>query len=49
MPLKVENAKIACLDMSLNKFRLAMGVQVLVTDPKNLEKIREKEKKILLD
>lgn len=40
MPLKIENAKIACLDVNLSKFRLAMGIQVQVNDPKNLEKIR---------
>ena len=43
MPLSVKNAKIACLDMSLNKFRLNMGIQILVDDPENLEKIRQKE------
>jgi T-complex protein 1 subunit alpha len=43
MPIKVENAKIACVDFNLNKFRLQMGVQVLVQDPDNLEKIRQKE------
>ncbi len=40
MPIRVENAKIACLDVNLSKFRLAMGISVLVSDPKNLEKIR---------
>lgn len=43
MPLTVKKAKIACLDMSLNKFRLNLGVQVLVDNPENLEKIRQKE------
>lgn len=37
MPLRVENARIACLDLNLSKFRLAMGIQVLVSNPKNLE------------
>lgn len=40
MPIQVVNAKIACLDVNLSKFRLAMGISVLVSDPKNLEKIR---------
>lgn len=43
MPMEVKNAKIACLDMSLNKFRLQMGVQVLIDNPENLEKIRQRE------
>lgn len=47
MPTKVENCKVACLDFNLNKFKLAMGVQVLVSDPKNLEKIRHRECEIL--
>jgi T-complex protein 1 subunit alpha len=47
MPSRVENAKIACLDMNLNKFRMPMGVQILVNDPKNLDKIRQTELDIL--
>jgi len=47
MPTVVKNAKIAFLDFNLNKFRLQMGIQVLVDDPKNLEKIRQKECDIL--
>lgn len=43
MPLTVKKAKVACLDMSLNKFRLNLGIQVLVENPENLEKIRQKE------
>ena len=42
MPTIVKKAKIACLDFNLNKFRLQLGIQVLVDDPKNLEKIRQK-------
>lgn len=47
MPIKVENAKIALLDFNLSKFRLGMGIQVLVSDPKNLELIRKRELDIL--
>jgi T-complex protein 1 subunit alpha len=43
MPRLMEGAKIACVDFNLNKFRLAMGVQVLVQDPDNLDKIRQRE------
>jgi len=46
MPKLVNHAKIACLDMNLQKARMHMGVQVLVTDPRELEKIRERESDI---
>ena len=36
MPTIIKKAKIACLDFNLNKFRLQLGIQVLVDDPKNL-------------
>eukprot|EP00775_Hariotina_reticulata_P008147 gene8147-8340_t len=42
----VAPARIACLDMNLQKARLHMGVQVLVTDPKELEAIRQRESDI---
>ena len=47
MPTKITGAKIACLDMNLNKFRMQMGVMISVNDPKNLEKIRQRECDIL--
>lgn len=47
MKTRVEGAKIAFLDVNLNKFRLNMGIQVVVNDPKNLEKIRQAELDIL--
>jgi len=47
MPMKVQGAKIACLDMNLNKFRMQMGVSFTVNDPKNLEKIRQRECDVL--
>jgi len=43
MPKMMKDAKIACVDFNLNKFRLQMGVQVLVQDPDNLDKIRQRE------
>ncbi|CAG9320543.1 unnamed protein product [Blepharisma stoltei] len=43
MPTKIEGAKIACLDFNLNKFKLQMGVQVLIKDPAQLALIRAKE------
>ena len=46
MPRRVEGARVACLDMNLQKARLQMGVQVLVSDPKELEAIRQRESDI---
>ena len=43
MPMVVKNAKIACLEMDFRKSKMQMGVQVLVKDPKELERIREEE------
>lgn len=43
MPTSITKAKIACVDFNLNKFRLNMGVQVLVHDPEALDKIRQAE------
>lgn len=42
MPKRVDNAKIACLDFSLQKAKMQLGVQVLVTDPEKLEDIRKR-------
>lgn len=42
MPLRVAPAKIACLDFNLKKTKMELGVQVLVTDPRELEKIRQR-------
>ncbi|KAH7576266.1 hypothetical protein JRO89_XS01G0024700 [Xanthoceras sorbifolium] len=43
MPLRVAPAKIACLDFNLQKTKMQLGVQVLVSDPRELEKIRQRE------
>uniref|UniRef100_A0A182M9J5 T-complex protein 1 subunit alpha n=1 Tax=Anopheles culicifacies TaxID=139723 RepID=A0A182M9J5_9DIPT len=43
MPKKIVNAKVACLDFSLQKTKMKMGVQVLITDPEKLEGIRARE------
>merc|ERR1719263_931399 len=43
MPRTVTNAKIALLDIDLRKSKMQMGVQVVVTDPKKLEEIRQRE------
>lgn len=43
MPRTIKGAKIALLDIDLRKSKMAMGVQVVVTDPKKLEDIRQRE------
>ncbi|KAJ9188499.1 hypothetical protein P3X46_003852 [Hevea brasiliensis] len=43
MPTRVAPARIACLDFNLQKTKMQLGVQVLVTDPRELEKIRQRE------
>jgi len=43
MPRSLQGAKIACLDVNLQKTKMAMGIQVLVNDPRELERIRAKE------
>jgi T-complex protein 1 subunit alpha len=46
MPMQVINAKIACLDFNLQKTKMLFGIQVLVNDPRELERIREEESAI---
>jgi len=46
MPRSVTNAKIACLDFSLQKVKMKLGVQLLVSDPDQLEKMRDRESDI---
>merc|ERR1719341_62458 len=46
MPRTVLNAKIACLDFSLQKVKMKMGVQLLVSDPDQLDKMRDRESDI---
>ncbi|RUO96875.1 TCP-1/cpn60 chaperonin family-domain-containing protein, partial [Jimgerdemannia flammicorona] len=43
MPIKIVNAKIACLDMNLQKTRMHLGVNIVVDDPDKLEDIRRRE------
>merc|ERR1712183_174753 len=46
MPRTVTKAKIAVLDFSLQKVKMKLGVQLLVSDPEELEKIRDRESDI---
>lgn len=42
MKTRITNAKIACLDINLQKQRMQLGVQILVEDPNQLEAIRRR-------
>lgn len=46
MVKKITNPKIACLDFSLQKARMKLGVQIVVDDPNKLDAIRERESDI---
>ena len=41
MPKKIQGAKIACLDFSLQKAKMKMGVHVIVDDPEKLQGTQE--------
>eukprot|EP01116_Phalansterium_solitarium_P013515 TRINITY_DN3089_c0_g1_i1.p1 TRINITY_DN3089_c0_g1~~TRINITY_DN3089_c0_g1_i1.p1 ORF type:complete len:546 (+),score=244.84 TRINITY_DN3089_c0_g1_i1:72-1709(+) len=43
MPKRVTQAKIALLDMNLNKARLPMQVQVVINDPSKVDEIKRRE------
>ncbi|GFS81157.1 t-complex protein 1 subunit alpha [Trichonephila clavipes] len=43
MPKTVGPAKVACIDFSLQKAKMHLGVQVLITDPEKLDAIRQRE------
>ncbi|KZF19354.1 T-complex protein 1 subunit alpha [Xylona heveae TC161] len=49
MKTRITDAKIACLDMNLQKERMKLGVQITVEDPQQLEQIREREAGIVLE
>ncbi|QHS72414.1 chaperonin-containing T-complex alpha subunit TCP1 [Saccharomyces paradoxus] len=51
MPTRIAggNVKIACLDLNLQKARMAMGVQINIDDPEQLEQIRKREAGIVLE
>ena len=42
MKTRVTNAKIACLDINLQKARMQLGVQIVVDNPEELEAIRRR-------
>ncbi|QPG94681.1 T-complex protein 1 subunit alpha [Epichloe festucae Fl1] len=49
MPTHIQDAKIALLDMNLQKERMKMGVQITVDDPQQLEEIRARESGMVLE
>lgn len=49
MTTRVTGAKIACLDMNLQKVRMALGVHITIDDPDQLEKIRQRESSMVLE
>ncbi|KAG8217544.1 TCP-1/cpn60 chaperonin family-domain-containing protein [Butyriboletus roseoflavus] len=49
MKKRITNAKIACLDINLQKTRMQLGVQILVDDPDQLEQIRNREAEITIE
>ncbi|KAF7966200.1 hypothetical protein HWV62_39684, partial [Athelia sp. TMB] len=42
MKKRITGAKIACLDINLQKARMQLGIQILVDDPDQLEEIRKR-------
>ncbi|KAF8421621.1 chaperonin Cpn60/TCP-1 family [Tirmania nivea] len=49
METRIVGAKIACLDINLQKTRMALGVQITVDDPTQLEQIRQREVGMVLE
>ncbi|KAI3389151.1 hypothetical protein SNEBB_009814 [Seison nebaliae] len=47
MPRSIEKAKIACLDMDLQKIRMKLGIQIVIDDPEKLEAIKKRESDIV--
>jgi T-complex protein 1 subunit alpha len=43
MKTRIQGAKIACLDINLQKARMHMGVHIVIDDPDQLEAIRRRE------
>ncbi|KAK5694335.1 chaperonin-containing T-complex alpha subunit Cct1 [Elasticomyces elasticus] len=49
MKTRITDAKISVLDMHLQKERMKMGVNVVIDDPAQLERIRERESGIVIE
>lgn len=49
METRIVGAKIACLDINLQKTRMALGVHITIDDPEQLEQIRQRETGMVLE
>ncbi|KAI9809755.1 MAG: T-complex protein 1 subunit alpha [Sarcosagium campestre] len=49
MKTRIPDAKIACLDMNLQKERMKLGVHITVDDPQQLEQIRQRESGMVIE
>lgn len=49
MPKRVDKARIAVLDINLQKAKMALGVQINIQDPEQLEQIRQREYGIVVE
>ncbi|MCJ1409245.1 T-complex protein 1 subunit alpha [Ptychographa xylographoides] len=49
MKTRITDAKIACLDMNLQKERMKLGVHITIDDPQQLEQIRQREVGMVLE
>ncbi|EGG09737.1 uncharacterized protein MELLADRAFT_47340 [Melampsora larici-populina 98AG31] len=49
MKKRITSAKVACLDMNLQKTRMHLGVHITIADPEQLEQIRRRESEITLE
>lgn len=49
MKTRINGAKIACLDINLQKQRMHLGVHITIDDPDQLEEIRKRESEITLE
>ena len=49
MRTRIPDAKIACLDMNLQKERMKLGVNITIDDPQQLEQIRQREAGMVME
>lgn len=49
MKTRITDAKIACLDMNLQKERMKLGVHITIDDPQQLEQIRQREAGMVIE
>ncbi|PHH55351.1 T-complex protein 1 subunit alpha [Ceratocystis fimbriata CBS 114723] len=49
MVTRIQDAKIAVLDMNLQKERMKLGVQITIDDPQQLEQIRARESGMVME